>query len=48
VALEQSGVLCFQQSAGNSASPEIDLSSPFLRDGVLDRDVSDLDSAAGP
>src|SRR6266542_5236148 len=46
VALEVRGVLCFQQSAGNSAGPEVDVAAPLLADRVLDRDVGDLNPAA--
>jgi hypothetical protein len=39
-------VLCFQQRAGNSARPEIDVAPAFLAHGALDREVRDLDPAA--
>ena len=39
VLLEEAGVLCFQQSAGNSAGPEVDVALALLGDGALDRDV---------
>ena len=39
-------VLCFQQSAGNSTGPEIDVALAFLADGALDRDVGELHAAA--
>jgi len=35
-------VLCFQQSAGNSAGPEIDVSPTFFADRFLDGHVGDL------
>jgi hypothetical protein len=35
-------VLCFQQSAGNSAGPEIDVSPTFFADRILDGHVGDL------
>lgn len=39
--------LCFQQSPGDSASPEVDLSLCSLRNRFRDQDVSHLQSAAG-
>lgn len=38
--------LCLQQSAGDSALPEIDVSFRARRDGLLDEDVTDLKTAA--
>ena len=38
--------LCFQQSAGDSAGPEVDVVFGVLRDLALDVDVADLDAAA--
>src|SRR3989442_12445411 len=38
--------LCFQQSTGNSASPEGDVLLGRLRDRSADDDVGDLDTAA--
>jgi len=39
--------LCFQQSTGYSAAPEIDIVLRVLRDRLVDDDVSDLDPSAG-
>jgi hypothetical protein len=47
VPFESGCVLCLQQSAGNSAGPEVDVTFAFLADGLLDRHVGDLDPAAG-
>jgi hypothetical protein len=44
VPLEKPCVLCLQQSSGNSAGPEIDLSPSFLGDRILDRHIGDLDA----
>jgi hypothetical protein len=44
---EPVGVLCFQQSTGNSTGPEVDIASAFLTDGTLDGDVCELQAAAG-
>ncbi len=46
VSFEDLDVLCFQQSPGYSAGPEIDVSPAFLADGRLDRHVGDLDPTA--
>ncbi len=46
VLLEEAGVLCFQQSAGNSASPEVDVAPAFLGDRALARDVGELEAAS--
>src|SRR5207249_12333185 len=35
-------VLCLQQSAGNSAGPEVDVASPLFADRTLDGYVGDL------
>ena len=40
-------VLCFQQSSGNSAGPEIDVSTTFLADRFLDGHVGDLHPSSG-
>jgi hypothetical protein len=40
--------LCVQQSASNSARPQINLSLCFFRDGLLNQDISDLYSSAWP
>ena len=40
--LQNLRVLCFQQSAGNSAGPEIDVSPTFFADRFLDGHVGDL------
>jgi hypothetical protein len=42
VSLQNLGVLCFQQSTGNSAGPEIDVSPTFFADRILDGHVGDL------
>jgi hypothetical protein len=42
VSLQNLVVLCFQQSAGNSASPEIDVSPTFFANRSLDGHVGDL------
>jgi hypothetical protein len=47
VAAESLFVLCFQQSAGDSAGPEVDVPLAFVGDGRLDGDVGDLDASAG-
>ena len=47
VPLEELCVLCFQQSPGDSAGPEVDVAFAFLADGLLDCDVRDLEPAAG-
>jgi hypothetical protein len=47
VSFESGCVLCFQQSTGNSAGPEVDIAFAFLAHGPLDGYVGDLDSAAG-
>jgi hypothetical protein len=47
VSFENLAVLCLQQSARNSAGPQVDVPPALLRDGVLDRHVGDLDAAAG-
>ena len=47
VALKQPCVLCLQQSAGNSAGPEVDVAPPFLGDRGLDGHVGDLDEPGG-
>ncbi len=39
VLFQEAGVLCFQQSTGNSAGPEVDVALALLGDGALDRDV---------
>jgi len=39
--------LCFQQSAGNSPTPQIDVPFGFLGDRSLDQDISDLEPASG-
>src|SRR5205085_3172095 len=46
VALQDLRVLCFQQSAGNSACPEVDVALALLAHRLLDRDVGELESAA--
>ena len=40
-------VLCFQQSAGDSTGPEVDVALAFLADGALDSDVGELHASAG-
>jgi hypothetical protein len=40
-------VLCFQQSPGNSAGPEINVSATFFADRILDGHVGDLHPPAG-
>src|SRR6476659_6334026 len=47
VPLQNLRVLCFQQSAGNSAGPEVDVASPLSTDRILDRDIGDLDPPTG-
>jgi hypothetical protein len=49
VLLQPFGVLCVQQSPGNSAGPEVDIGAPapLVRDGLLDRHVRDLQTAPG-
>ena len=47
VMLQEPRVRCFQQRPGNSAGPEIDVSSAFGADRVLDRHIRDLHPAAG-
>lgn len=47
VPLECGCVLSVQESAGDSASPEIDVAAPLIADRLLDRDVRDLDATAG-
>jgi hypothetical protein len=49
VLLQPFGVLCVQQSPGNSAGPEVDIGAPapLVRDGLLDRHVRDLQAAPG-
>ena len=39
--------LCFQQSTGNSATPEVDVVARILRHLFVDQDVADLDTSAG-
>ena len=39
---EELCVLCFQQSSGDSACPEVDIPAPFLAHRLLDRDIRDL------
>jgi hypothetical protein len=39
--------LCFQQSAGDSAGPEVDVLLGSVRDLLLHHDVGDLQPAAG-
>ncbi len=39
--------LCFQQSTGDSAGPEVDVVFGVLGDLLMDDDVGDLDAAAG-
>ena len=46
VSLQKLCVLCFQQSAGNSAGPEVDVALALLAHRLLDRDVGELDAAA--
>jgi len=48
VALKQPCVLCLQQSAGNSAGPEVDVAPAFFGDRGLDGHVGDLDAPGGP
>ena len=48
VPLQELCVLCLQQSAGNSAGPEVDVASPLLGHGILDRHIGDLDAPAWP
>jgi len=40
--------LCFQQSAGNSTCPQIDLAPGALRDWLLHQDVADLQPPLRP
>jgi hypothetical protein len=47
VAQQAALVLCFQQSAGDSAGPQVDVSPAFLGHRPLDGDVGQLDAAAG-
>jgi hypothetical protein len=47
VPLQHLCVLCFQQSAGNSAGPEIDVSTTFFADRLLDRHVGYLHPSSG-
>jgi hypothetical protein len=47
VPFEELCVLCFQQSSGDSAGPEVDVPAPFLAHRLLDRDVRDLEPPAG-
>ena len=42
VSLQNLRVLCFQQSAGNSAGPEINISPTLFADRLLDGHVGDL------
>jgi hypothetical protein len=42
VPLQNLRVLCFQQSAGNSAGPEINISPTLFADRLLDGHVGDL------
>jgi hypothetical protein len=46
--LQQLRVLCFQQSAGNSAGPEIDVAATFFADRLLDGHVGDLHPSSWP
>jgi len=46
VPFESGCVLCFQQSTGDSAGPEVDVALAFLADGLLDGHIGDLDPAA--
>ena len=46
VLLEPFRVLCLQQSASDSARPEVDVPPAFLADGLLDRHVGDLNPSA--
>ena len=46
MALEAGGVLCFQQSSGDSTGPEVDVATPLLADRSLNGDVGELDAAA--
>jgi hypothetical protein len=39
--------LCFQQSTGNSARPQVDLTFSALRNRFLDQDVTDLQAPTG-
>ncbi len=39
--------LCFQQSTGNSAGPEVDVIFRVLRDLFVDNDVRDLETPTG-
>src|SRR5438132_2579380 len=48
VPLQNLLVLCFQQSSGNSAGPEVDVAAALLADGILNRHVCELHSSAGP
>jgi len=48
VSFEDLDVLCFQQSPGYSAGPEIDVAPAFLADRLLDRHVGELDPSAWP
>jgi hypothetical protein len=45
--LQNLRVLCFQQSAGNSAGPEVDVSPALFIDRILDGHVGDLHPPAG-
>jgi hypothetical protein len=45
--LQNLRVLCFQQSAGNSAGPEINVSPTLFADRILDGHVGDLHPPAG-
>jgi hypothetical protein len=47
VSLEGFCVLSVQESAGDSASPEVDVPLPLLGYGALDRDIRDLDPSSG-
>ena len=38
--------LCFLQSAGNSALPEVDVAFGFVAEGFLDENITDLKTAA--
>src|SRR2546423_1748723 len=46
VFLEERGVLCLQQSPGNSAGPEVDVAPSLLAHRLLNRDVGHLNSPA--
>ncbi len=45
--LDRRPKLCFQQSAGDSTRPEIDVLLCLFRDGALDEDISDLEPTRG-